>query len=864
MQAKAIKGKYDRRQSGKFSGVGVSPLPGRLLLGLSLLSAAALTFEINLTRLFSVAQFYHFAFMIVSLALLGLGASGTLLAIFPHLGRHNPLSGFRWLALGCGFSMLVAYLLTNWLPFDSFSIAWDTRQVGILVLHYVALALPFFFSGMATGILLASAPQFAGSTYAVNLLGSALGCVLALVLPTSLGSEGTLTASAALATLAAFSTLPGLKAARNYARQASVSALSRWSFIILWAVLLVVTGLDVCSRASQKPLFSRLDLRLSPYKGLSYAMQYPGARLLSETWNSFSRVDLVRSPGIRSLPGLSYRYLQPSPPEDGIFVDGDDLSPVVLSGTDLEFTGYLPSAAAFQLQPSAATLVLEPRGGLDVLSALAGGAQQVTAVEVNPLIVEAAGSIYQNPQVHLVVDSDRSYLRRASERFDVVLLSLTSAYHPVRSGAYSLAEDYRYTVESFQDALRVLKPGGLLVVTRWLQMPPSESLRAFALAVTALERSGMIPGERIVAYRGYNTATLLVKNDPFTPKELVIVRQFTASRAFDLVYTPDIQPQEVNQYNILSEPFYYQAFTALLAATPRQTFYDRYPFDVSPPTDDHPFFGHFFKWSQARQVWAEMGKTWQPFGGAGYFVILALLLLATGLASSLVFLPALIRIWRKIGLAESRIEMRSVWRYLLYFAAIGCGYLLVEIPLMQRFILYLGHPAYALTTVLFTLLLFSGLGSWSSSRISLPKGLVGLLILLILLPALLPPLFNFTLGLPFALRILLTVVTLAPLGYLMGVPFPAGIVRLSASGQPEQLTPWVWGVNGAASVVAAVLAALLALSFGFSWVLRLGAACYAAAWLTVKKDTSPRKPGIDKGKVIIMPDFDAPLTEFEV
>lgn len=833
MEDKPPESKDDRRQTGKYSRMGVSPLPGKLLLGLTLLSAAALTFEINLTRLFSVAQFYHFAFMIVSLALLGLGASGALLAIMPGLGLRNPHSSFGWLALACGFSMLGAYLLTNWLPFDSFSIAWERKQVGILALHYLALALPFFFSGMATSMLLTLAPRSAGGTYAVNLLGSALGCGLALVLPPSLGSEGVMTASASLASLAAFTTIPRLKLLKAHPLHPSASVWRRWLFVALGVASLLLCGLDVGSRAIGRRLFPLFDLRISPYKGLSYALQVPGTQLYFGKWNSFSRVDTVRSEGIRSLPGLSYRYLQPPPAEDGIFVDGDDLSPVVLPGADLEFTGYLPSAAAFQLRPAAETLVLEPRGGLDILCALESGARRVTAVEVNPLIVEAAGSIYQNPRVDLVIDSDRSYTRRSFKQFDVTLISLTSSYRPVRSGAYSLAEDYRYTVESFQDALQTLKPDGLLVVTRWLQTPPSESLRAFALAVTALERSGMNPEERIVAYRGYNTATLLVKNDPFTPNELAIVRQFTASRAFDLVYAPDIQPQEVNQYNILPEPFYYQAFMALLAATTRQTFYDRYPFDVSPPTDDHPFFGHFFKWSQARQVWAEMGKTWQPFGGAGYFVILALLLLATGLASSLVFLPALIGVWRKTGLAESRIEMRPVWRYLLYFAAIGCGYLLVEIPLMQRFILYLGHPAYALTTVLFTLLLFSGLGSWRSSRIPLTKGLVGLLILLILFPALLAPLFNFTLGLPSALRILLTVVALAPLGYLMGAPFPAGIVWLSASGQPERLTPWVWGVNGAASVVAAVLAALLALSFGFSWVLRLGAACYIVAWLAV-------------------------------
>jgi SAM-dependent methyltransferase len=827
MQDTPIEGKADNLQT---TG---SALPNRLMVGLTLLSAATLTFEINLTRLFSVAQFYHFAFMIVSLALLGLGASGTLLAIFPNLGRNQPVQSFGWCSAGCGFSMLGAYLLTNWLPFDSFSIAWETKQVGILMLHYAALALPYFFAGVATSLLLALDPQSAAGTYAVNLAGSALGCIFALVFPIFLGGVGTVTASGMLAVLAALATLPWQRAREVQSRQTSFSRLEYWVFPIMCATLLLFTGLDVARRTVGKTPLRLLDLYISPYKGLSYALQYPGAQVLSEKWNSFSRVDLVRSQGIRSLPGLSYRYLQAPPAEDGIFVDGDDLSPVILPGASMDFTGYLPAAVAFQLHSRAEVLVLEPRGGLDVITSLAGGAQQVTVIEANPLIVEAARRIYELPKVHLVVESERSYMRNTKASFDVVLLSLQSSYHPVNSGAYSLSEDYGYTVEAFQDALGMLKPGGVLVVTRWLQTPPSESLRTFALAVTALDRSGRDPANRIVVYRGYNTATTLVKNDPFTVTELQTVRKFAASQALDLVYAPGIRPDETNQFNVLPEPLYYQAYNALIKATPRQVFYASYPFDVSPPNDDRPFFGHFFKWSQARQVWAEMGKTWQPFGGAGYFVILALLLLAIVFATGLVLLPALFRGGQKSmssKLSPSRPFTRS---YLLYFAAIGFGYLLVEIPLIQRFILYLGQPAYAMTAVLFTLLLFSGLGSWWSARIPSSYALVILSVLLLAYPWLLPIFFRLTLGASFTLRLFFTVICLAPAGILMGMPFPAGIRWLAASELSGRLVPWAWSVNGAASVVAAVLAALLALSFGFSRVLIVGAGCYWLACLIV-------------------------------
>ncbi|HKZ70950.1 MAG TPA: hypothetical protein VJ020_12770, partial [Anaerolineales bacterium] len=445
------------------------------------------------------------------------------------------------------------------------------------------------------------------------------------------------------------------------------------------------------------------------------------------------------------------------------------------------------------------------------------------------------------PRVQVVIDSDRSYIRRSEEQYDVLILSLTGSYHPIRSGAYSLAEDYRYTVESYQDALARLKPDGVFVVTRWLQMPPSEELRAFALAVTALEGMGLDPAERIAAFRGYNTATLLVKTQPLTSAELDSIRAFAAGRAFDLIYAPGLRPDETNRYNILAESIYHQTFTALLSADSRADWYAAYPFDVAPPTDDHPFFGHFFKWSQAGQVLAELGKTWQPFGGAGYFVLLALLALALVMASGLILLPvAVIR-----NPTTPVVGFRST---LIYFSLIGLAFLLVEIPLIQKFILYLGHPAYAVTAVLFTLLLFSGIGSQFSGRVPHRIALLILVALVLCLPWLLPLVFSLTLGAPFAGRLAVTTILLAPLGFLMGIPFPAGIAWLTSragNGSPSpaesMAVPWAWAVNGAASVVSSALAALLALSFGFSWVLIVGAICYAGAWVTVARSPFPHR-----------------------
>jgi hypothetical protein len=788
-----------------------------------LLSTATLTYEINLTRLFSVAQFYHFAFMIVSLALLGYGSSGALLTLFPGW-VHKPHRRILFsLSLLIGVGILGSYLLTNLVPFDSFSIAWDWRQVGVLALHYFGLTLPFTFSGLAVGVILASFPKDVGKTYSINFIGSACGCVVALVAPSVLGGEGTTILSCGFAILAALLVYQ----CQNWTSRKRVQC---WIAGGISVTLLLLVSFDLGSRVLERSTQPILNIRLSPYKSLSYALQFPGAEITSSNWNAFSRVDIVSSAGIRSLPGLSYLFPKPPPPEYGLFVDGDNLSPVVLPGADLSFTSYMPTAIAYQLRPQAEALVLEPRGGLELLIGLEEGIKSVTAVEVNQLITSALPHIYDQPEVNVVIESDRSYLRRIQQNFDVVVFALTHSYHPITSGVYSLGEDYRYTLESFRDALSHLKPDGLLVVSRWLQFPPSEFLRAYGLAVSTLENAGLKPSDHLVAFRSFNIGVLLIKPTQFSPKELEAIRVFCKQRAFDLVMAPDVMPDEVNQYNILNEPFYFNTFNELLVSVPRAAWYADYPFDVTPPEDDRPFFGHYFKWEQLNQVISEFGKTMQPFGGAGYLVVLILLIMVLVLASILILLPIYVTQRRPSPEIDSQALTRGdIFTTLGYFLLIGLGYLMVEIPLIQQFILFLGQPSYALTTVLFTLLLFSGIGSRLADRIPHRGAMLLLVGFILISPWGLPMVFNLALGLSLPLRIGITVVSLAPLGFLMGMPFPRGLQRIL--GLQDRLIPWVWGVNGAASVVSSILSALIALSFGYRLVLFFGAISYFTAWV---------------------------------
>ena len=804
--------------------------------GLFLLSAATLAFEVNLTRIFSVAQFYHFAFMIVSLALLGFGASGTFLTLFPRLRERDPARTLILLSWGFALTAIGSYALTLYVPFDSFRIAHDWRQGAVLALHYIALATPFFCSGAAVGLLLAARPESANRTYAANLTGSAIGCLLAVVAPLLAGGEGTVLLSAALGIVAALTFQHPASSTQHHVSRLTFHA-SRITQTAFAAILIFA--------ALRPPPF--LEIKLSPYKSLSYALLYPDAELIFRRWNGFSRVDVVRSESIRSLPGRGFRCPGLPPPQLGLTVDGDDLSPIshVSPGfTTLEHTDCLLTALPYRLRPGARALVLEPRGGFDVLVALAEGAQAVTAVEANPLIVEAvraqgawAGDLYDDARVTVVLEEGRAYTRRAQERYDVIVLSLTTPQRPVTSGAYSLAEDYCYTVQALADYLARLNENGLLVMTRWLQVPPSEAIRAFALSVEAVERAGGDPRASIVALRSYQQMLILIRRGVFTEGELEVIRAFAGPRAFDLVYLPGIQPDEVNHYNVLPEPDYYRACVGLLETKDRDAWYQTYPFDVEPPDDNRPFFGHFFKWRQAPDVLAMAGHTWQPFGGAGYFVLLALLALAVVAAGVLILLPLAAR--RR---GEVRRD-RPLGATLGYFALLGLGYLCVEIPLLQRFILFLGQPAYAMATVLFALLLFSGLGSLLSRRVPLQG-------VLILLPTLvggyalgLPALFEATLAAPLEWRLLIAVVALAPPGLLMGMPFPKGLALLERGAHRDggALIAWAWGVNGAVSVVASILAALLALSLGFSTVLAVGAACYVVALVAAVTISVPRR-----------------------
>jgi hypothetical protein len=805
----------------------------RAMLGVAALAAASLLLESTLTRLLAVAQFYHFAFLVVSLALLGFGASGTVLVLSPRL-RAVPVGRLlAWAGIAFAMSVAVAYAAVNLLPFDSYSLAWDRRQILWFLLYYLSLGLPFLCAGIGIGAALAGARGRVHLVYSANLLGSAAGV---LVAPAVLWLSG----------------VPGAVLVSALIGMAPTALTQRSRVFRLAAETVMVAGLVGVGVLSVFNLGDRapLGMTISPYKGLSQALRYPGSRILFSRWDAISRVDVVAGAGTHNLPGLSYTYPGTPPAQHGLSLDADSLQPLTLVAPGAFAAGpYMPEAVVYQVRPGAKALVLEPGGGLAVLQALAGGAGEVVAVEGNPLVRRASALTdpqdpYSQPLVRTILQSSRRYLRRGPETFDVVVIPLTDAYRPVASGAYSLAESYGLTVEAFEDAFSRLASGGLLVATRWLQIPPSEDLRLVATAAEALARRGVErPGEALVAYRGIQTLTVLAKPDGWGAQELERIREFARSRRYDLVWTPDIQPEETNRLNRMPTSVYYEAVRDLFAAFPRakSTFYYAYPFAVAPPTDDRPFFFHFFRWGQTPRVLATLGRTWQPFGGSGYLVLLALLCLVLALSVFLIVLPLAFR--RKSATISRAPGLRL--RVAGYFGLLGMAFLFIEIPMIQRWILIFGQPTYAFTAAVLTILLFSGLGSAlaASPRVRARAIFPGLVFLGCATALVGPQLNRVMLGWPDLSRTLVAVASLAPLAFLMGMPFPFGLAWLESAA--PSLAPWAWAVNGCASVVASVLAAILALSLGFTVVLLFGAAAYAAAGLVIWRQPGGalRNPG---------------------
>jgi len=805
------------------------------LLAIAVLSAGVLASEVLLTRLFSIVQVHHFAYMVISIALLGYGASGTFLALFRDRLRAHFSEAFAFNATLFGLFMLAGFALAERLPFNAAALIWDPRQFLYLLALYALFTLPFFCAANCVGLTFACFPNHIGRIYRYDLVGAGAGALGVVALLFALFPSSALHAVAALGPLAA-----------------ALAALYRTGTRRLWLVM----GLAALALALACALPEAwTKLRLSEFKGLSQTLLVPGTTVVAEASSPLGLVTVVQSPTIpfRYAPGLSLANTQEPPEQLGLFVDGEGPSAISRFDGRLEPFRYLDSttmALPYHLVDHPRVLVLGAGGGADVLLALYHHARRVDAVELDPNLIRMvadrfaafAGGLYNRPGVHQHAAEARGFVAGSAARYDVIQIPLLDSFAAAATGTLSLSESTLYTVEAVEIYLRHLAPNGILAITRWLKLPPRDSLKLFATARAALERMGVAaPEHRLAVLRSWNTTTLLVKNGVFAEKDLAETRAFARNRSFDLVYLPGMSPRDANRYNVLSEPYFYEG-AAAIAGPKRASFIERYKFDLRPATDDRPYFFDFFRWRAFNELLELRAQGGAALLDWGYLILFATLLQACVLSVVLILLP--LRIWR--GAPAPGRDRRRV---LTYFFTIGFAFFFVEVASIQRFMLFLNHPIYAVAVVLAAFLVFAGLGSGVAPRLAprlegpraddirwlarLPRfsalelavAAIGVLAIVYLL--VLPPLFRWLMPLGDASKIAITIIFIAPLAFWMGMPFPLALERVSK--RLPALVPWAWGVNGCASVLSAVLATLLAMNVGFTVVVLLAVMLYVLA-----------------------------------
>jgi spermidine synthase len=539
----------------------------------------------------------------------------------------------------------------------------------------------------------------------------------------------------------------------------------------------------------------------------------------------------------RLAPGLSLNSPDEPPPQLAFFIDGDAPSAFTrYSGerSSLRYLDYQTSALPYHLTRPEQVLILGMGGGSGLLQAEYHGIPSIDAVELDPQIIRLFSETYGEftgwpllrDRVRIHAAEARAFVNRSERRFELIQVSLVDSAAAGAAGVQALNESYLYTREAMADYLQHLKPGGLLTITRWIKLPPRDGLKLFATAVEALRATGAVdPATRLAMIRGWNTSTLVIKNGPFTQAEADKLKRFCEARSFDLVYYPGIREAEVNRFNILSQPFLYQGAMALLGDA-AESFIDAYKFRIEPPSDDRPYFFNFFKWESLPEILSLYRRGGFSLLELGY-PVLVLTLLQAGLASLvLILLP--LWFFRQKGEAAAPAYH---WRVSGYFLAIGLAYLFIEIAFLQKFILFLAHPSYAVAVVLCGFLVFSGLGSRYSTRLLdgrifnslLPPMLLLTGLTLLYLP-LLPHLFDWLAPLAGPFKALISLLLIAPLAFCMGLPFPQGLTKVAAAA--PHLVPWAWGINGCASLLSTILASLLAIHLGFNLVVILALALY--------------------------------------
>lgn len=769
-------------------------IPERTLLaGIGLASFAALLLELSLTRLFSVILFYHFAFLAISIALLGLGAGG----VFAYLLKTR-LAKIDTRALAarlCMANAIIVAVVLEIILHIPVSLQVSEKNFLRLTILYLTAAVPFLLTGLLFSTVFARETGRIPRLYGADLCGGALACLAVVPLLNWLGGPNSIL-------------FAGIALASASAIWADVGKLRRNAAFLG----LVLAGLIAANYSGRL-----IDVVYA--KG----MFRDPAWVEFARWNALSRVEVDRQGGAKTIVIDA---------DASTYIMNADVSQWHQTAWENALMSA-PPALANVLRPHGDFAIIGPGGGVDVLRAVANGSASVTGIEINPIIAttimrgryaDYSQHLYQRPDVHIHVTDGRSYLRSTSQHFDVVQMTLVDTWASTAAGAFALSENSLYTVEAFREYFEHLNPDGIIAITRWEFREPREALRVLSVAMEALHELGVANPARnfIVASQGPLNeggipVAVLAKKSAFTPdEEAAVSRHLNKYSELTALYLPSRPDQN--------------PFSDLIASNDPYAFARSYAYNMAPVHDNAPFFFFTLKPEQMLgQRGRHHGIDWKV--NLGVLVLLLVLVISVVAVLAFLILPLLLTGGRQ----------RHSALPLLYFVAVGVGYILVEIAFIQRFVLFLGHPTYALTVVIFLLLLSSGAGSLFS-RLWLPQAqMVWLPLTLVLLTLLayvffLPGRLAALVGMAFEYRLLISGVLLIPLGFVMGMPFPTGLRALASAPAPEFPTDssdnaveWAWAMNAAASVLGSVLAMVIAIEFGLTVTLACGAAAYLLA-----------------------------------
>lgn len=780
----------------------------RFHLALVLLSAALIAFQLEQMQLLALVQWHHFAYLVISVALLGFGMAGTVLALCKPFLLRNIEAVLPLLMCGCAVMMAVALPLSQGIVnrFDISLLFVEPGQALLLAAAQGIYLLVFLLGALPLGLVFVHFSSRIGSLYCANLVGSGAGGILGVmcmyfILPQK---------------------LPALTALLPWA--AAILVLPRRNFVLFAGIFsLAVTALMIIHPPELKP---------SQYKAISRTLDLPAATIKNSRPSPYGLVQVVLAPALRHAPGLSLTYSREiEPVTAAVFNNGDWFGAVRENHANL--LDATASALPYAMHKREKVLVLEAGTGADVGHALARGALAVTAVEPHRRAVQAAAGQYgagslqllQDPAVTFSFLAPRTWLAVDAGRYDLITLPDIGSFGGA-AGLFALQEQYLLTRKSFRELWNHLEPEGVLRIAAWLDSPPRNSLRLTATVAEALESLGADFAGQVAAIRGWDMITFVVKKTPLTEAEIRKTRDFCKRLQFDPVFLPGLKKLERQQYHFSPDGKFFEYLDVLAAPEHREQFYDRYQFNIRPVSDDRPFFSQFFQWKDLPSVMRFSGERTTPFLELGYVLALVGFLQMTAAAVLLVLLP-LLRL--KVS-GHNAVQQWTV----PYFSGLGLGYMFFEIVLIHEMVLYLGNPIFAAAAVISCLLLFSGLGSLYSGRFSgyhrshaAAAGAVALLLLLYLF--VLPPVLQLSIGLPMFWKTLFFPVLIAPPAFVMGMPFPLGLSRLAGFSRSQ--AAWAWGINGSVSVVSTGLAAVIAVESGFSAVMLVACCAYVIAAL---------------------------------